>query len=279
MVEGQSKVFFRTEDGIVVPAVTAEQMREVDRIAVEEFGLDILQMIENAGRNLALNVMDMLDSARACPEPCPEPFDPSTLRRASFAQDKLRRRGSRRGEVTVLAGAGGNGGGGLCCARHLHNRGFKVWVLLDRDPRMLQGAAANQLNILQAAGLQPADPTRASELMHRSQLVVDALIGYSLRGAPRGKAAELIDLCNRYAARVLSLDVPSGLDATTGATPGRAVRPERTLTLALPKTGLTKVEGELCLADIGIPPEVYHRLWLSFEPPFERSYWIHLVVG
>jgi len=114
--------------------------------------------------------------------------------------------------------------------------------------------------------------------MRRSQLVVDALIGYSLRGAPRGKAAELIDLCNQYAARVLSLDVPSGLDATAGATPGRVVRPERTLTLALPKTGLTKVEGELWLADIGIPPEVYHRLGLSFAPPFERSYWRRLVV-
>ena len=240
-------VFFRTEDGIVVPAVTAEQMREVDRIAVQEFGLDILQMMENAGRNLAENVLDMLYEAR--------------------------------GEVTVLAGAGGNGGGGLCCARHLHNRGFKVWVVLDRDPSMLREAAANQLYILQAAGLQPADPTKASELMRRSQIVVDALIGYSLRGAPRGKAAELIDLCNQHAARVLSLDVPSGLDATTGATPGLVVRPERTLTLALPKTGLTNVEGELCLADIGIPPEVYHRLGLSFEPLFEKGYWIRLVVG
>jgi NAD(P)H-hydrate epimerase len=242
-------MFFRTEDGIVVPAVTAEQMREVDRIAVEEFGLGILQMMENAGRNLAENVMDMLNSAR--------------------------------GEVTVLAGGGGNGGGGLCCARHLHNRGFKVWVVLDRDPSMLREAAANQLNILQAAGLQPADPTKASELMRRSQIVVDALIGYSLRGAPQGKAAELIDLCNQHAARVLSLDVPSGLDATTGEAPGLMVRPERTLTLALPKTGLrlTNVEGELCLADIGIPPEVYHRLGLSFEPPFEKGYWIRLVVG
>jgi NAD(P)H-hydrate epimerase len=240
-------MFFRTEDGLVVPAVTAEQMREVDRIAVEEFGLGILQMMENAGRNLAENVLDMLYGAR--------------------------------GEVTVLAGAGGNGGGGLCCARHLHNRGFKVWVVLDRDPSMLRAAAANQLNILQAAGLQPADPTKASELMRRSQIVVDALIGYSLRGAPQGKAAELIDLCNQHAARVLSLDVPSGLHATTGAAPGRMVRPQRTLTLALPKTGLTNVEGELCLADIGIPLEVYHRLGLSFEPPFGKGYWICLVVG
>jgi len=204
-------------------------------------------MMENAGRNLAENVIDMLDSAR--------------------------------GEVTVLAGAGGNGGGGLCCARHLHNRGFKVWVVLDKDPRMLREAAANQLDILQAAGLQPADPTEASELMRRSQIVVDALIGYSLRGAPRGRAAELIDLCNQHAARVLSLDVPTGLDATTGATPGLVVCPERTLTLALPKTGLRHVPGELYLADIGIPLEVYHRLGLSFKPPFEKGYWIHLVVG
>ena len=246
MSEAQSIMFFRTEDGIAMPAVTADQMREVDRIALEEFGLGILQMMENAGRNLALNVMDMLDADR--------------------------------GEVTVLAGAGGNGGGGICCARHLHNRGFKVWVVLDRDPRMLRGAAANQLNILQAAGLQSAVPTRASELMRRSQLVVDALIGYSLCGAPQGKAAELIDLCNQQTARVLSLDVPSGLDATTGATPGLVVRPERTLTLALPKTGLTNLEGELYLADIAIPPEVCHRLGLSFEPPFRKRYWVRLVV-
>jgi NAD(P)H-hydrate epimerase len=246
-------VFFRTEDDIVVSAVTADQMREVDRIAVEEFGLGILQMMENAGRDLALNVMDMLDRAKASPE-----------------------RG-RRGEVTVLAGAGGNGGGGLCCARHLHNRGFKVWVVLDRDPRMLRGAAANQLNILQAAGRQPADPTQAGEMMGRSQIVLDALIGYGLRGTPRGRTAELIELCNQHAARVLSLDVPSGLDATTGEASGPVVRPERTLTLALPKTGLQRVPGDLYLADIGIPPEVFQRLGMPFQPLFEEKYWIPLI--
>jgi NAD(P)H-hydrate epimerase len=262
-------VFFRTKDDIVVPAVTADQMLAVDRIAVEEFGLGILQMMENAGRNLALNVMDMLDRGKASPKPCPEPFD--------FAQDKRGRRESQRGEVTVLAGAGGNGGGGLCCARHLHNRGFKVWVMLDRDPRMLRGAAANQLNILQAAGLQSADPTQAGELMGRSQIVVDALIGYGLRGAPRGTTAELIELCNQHAARVLSLDVPSGLDATTGEASGPVVRPERTLTLALPKTGLQRVLGDLYLADIGIPPEVFQRLGVPFQPPFEEKYWIPLI--
>jgi len=269
MSEARDVVFFRTEDDIVVPAVTADQMLAVDRIAVEEFGLGILQMMENAGRNLALNVMDMLDRTKASPEP----FDPSTELRTGFAQDKR----GRRGEVTVLAGSGGNGGGGLCCARHLHNRGFRVWVVLDRDPRMLRGAAANQLNILQAAGRQPADPTQAGELMGRSQIVVDALIGYGLRGAPRGRTAELIELCNQHAARVLSLDVPSGLDATTGEASGPVVRPDRTLTLALPKTGLQRVPGDLYLADIGIPPEVFQRLGVPFQPPFEEKYWIPLI--
>jgi len=242
-----SDQLFRTEDGIVVPAVTADQMREVDRIAVEEFGLGILQMMENAGRNLAENVLDMLDGDR--------------------------------GEVTILAGSGGNGGGGLCCARHLHNRGFTVWVVLNKEAAALTGAARNQLQILQAAGLQPVAPSQAEEVIRRAQVVVDALIGYSLRGAPRGRVAELIELCNQHAARILSLDVPSGLNATTGETLGAVIRPERTLTLALPKPGLQHVPGDLYLADIGIPPEVFQRLGLSFEPPFGERYWVRLEKG
>ncbi len=238
-------MLFRTQDGIPVPAVTAEQMREIDRIAVEEFGLGILQMMENAGRDLAENVLNMLDGAR--------------------------------GEVAILAGSGGNGGGGLCCARHLHNRGFQVWVVLGKEAETLVGAARSQLQILQAADVQPVDVSQARDVIHRSQIVVDALIGYSLRGAPRGRVADLIALCNQHAARVLCLDVPSGLDATTGKAPGAMMRPERTLTLALPKTGLDAVPGELYLADVGIPPEVYHRLGMFFEPPWGERYWMRLV--
>jgi NAD(P)H-hydrate epimerase len=74
----------------------------------------------------------------------------------------------------------------------------------------------------------------------------------------------------------VSLDVPSGLNATTGETPGQVVRPERTLTLALPKTGLHSVPGDLYLADIGIPPEVYEQLGLGALSPFGKDYWIRL---
>ena len=239
-----SDPLFWTEQGVPIPAVTAEQMRQVDRIAVEEFGLGILQMMENAGRNLAQNVMDMVGEAT--------------------------------GDITVLAGAGGNGGGGLCCARHLHNRGFQVRLVLDREASAMHGAAATQLQILQAAGFEAIDPYQATAAIRRADVVVDALIGYSLRGAPRGRAAELIELCNLHARHVLSLDVPSGLDATTGGAPGGVVQPERTMTLALPKTGLHSIPGDLYLADIGISPEVYHRLGLSFEPPFGSRYWIPL---
>jgi NAD(P)H-hydrate epimerase len=247
---------FRTADGLTVPAVTAEQMREVDRIATEEFDLGILQMMENAGRNLAQNAVDMLSAPETGHE---------------------RVEGSGRGAgVTILAGSGGNGGGGLCCGRHLHNRGFQVWVVLSKDARELDGAAANQLRILREAGVEPVEPEQAVPVIRRSHLVVDALIGYSLRGAPRGRVAELIRLCNEHAKRVLSLDLPSGMNATTGEAPGAMVRPERTLTLALPKIGLELFRGELYLADIGIPPEVYRPLNLTFEWPFRTRYWVRL---
>lgn len=229
----------------MVPAVTAGQMREVDRVAVGEFGLSLLQMMENAGRNLAENVLVML--------------------------------GGERGAVAVLAGSGGNGGGGLCCARHLHNRGFGVTVVLDRDPDRLTGAARTQLEILRSAGVRPVSGlARIRAGLRECRLAVDALIGYGLRGAPGGRTAELIEICNQRAARVLALDVPSGIDATTGAAPGVAVRAERTLTLALPKTGLATLATPLYLGDIGIPPEVYARLGLSFQQPFREGYWVRL---
>lgn len=236
---------FKTGAGDVVPAVTAEQMRDIDRIAVEEFGLGILQMMENAGRSLAENVLDML----------PNPTDSG---------------------VVVFAGSGGNGGGGLCCARHLHNRGVAVKVILDREAERLTGAAHSQWQILQTSGIRPTPVGESRDALRRSNLAVDALIGYGLRGVPRRRTAELIAACNLYAPQVLSLDIPSGVHATTGEAPGKAIRADRTLTLALPKTGLQQLPGDLYLADIGIPPEVFHRLGLSYTSPFRDHYWIPL---
>ncbi len=162
---------FYTEKRSQVPSVSADQMREVDRIAVEEFDLSLLQMMENAGRILAHHVMDMLNASR--------------------------------GEVTILAGAGGNGGGSLCCARHLHNRGFKVHIFLDRDARKLVGPARSQLATLRAAGVPVTGANRLEATLTQSHLVVDALIGYGLRERPRGVTKHLIEVCNRVASLVL----------------------------------------------------------------------------
>lgn len=228
---------FRTAAGTTVPAVTAREMQEVDRVAVENVGLDLLQMMENAGRNLAAHCR------------------------------RLREEGS----VVILAGAGGNGGGGLACARHLSNRNVPVRVVLDRESDELTGAAAQQYRILHADGV---GITRDPDQLESIGLTVDALIGYGLSDAPRGRPAELIEWLSRVSAPALSLDVPSGVDATTGETPGVAVEPDRTLTLALPKTGLRTISGDLYLADIAIPEVVYRTLEIPYDDPFEDQYWI-----
>ncbi len=234
---------FRTPDGRDVGAVTATEMQEVDRVAVEEVGLELLQMMENAGRILAWHVRDVL------------------------GED---------GAVTVVAGDGGNGGGGMVCARHLANRGIPIRVLLDRPPQELSGVAAHQHRILDEMGT----PTTSdlSDLTHANgqPLVVDALIGYGLDGDLRPPASDLIDGMNRRPEPVVALDVPSGVDATTGETHGVAVQPDRTVTLALPKTGLGAVAGPLYLADISIPRTVYERLGVDYERPFGGDDWIEL---
>lgn len=155
---------FETDDSVPVPAVTADEMREVDCVAVEDLGMGLLQMMENAGRNLAITAREI---------------------RAA-------------GPVVVLAGTGGNGGGGLCCARHLANHGIPVEVVLDREAKELDGAARQQFVTLAAMGV-PVVADGVDALLDDAGLVVDALVGYGLRDAPRGKLRELIVACEDHA--------------------------------------------------------------------------------
>jgi NAD(P)H-hydrate epimerase len=208
-------------------------MRAVDRVAVEDVGLELLQMMENAGRILAGHV-----------------------------------RGVRDGPVVVVAGSGGNGGGGLTAARHLANRDVPVRVVLDRPPGELTGAAAHQHHILDEMDVAVATGVGSLADADGRTTVVDALVGYGLSGEVRSPADELIDQMNDLAGATVSLDVPSGVDATTGESLGAAVTPDLTVTLALPKTGLASGTGALELADIGIPRTVYDRLDVACESPF-----------
>ena len=236
---------FRTADEKVVSAVTADEMREVDRIAVEEFGIGLLQMMENAGRTLAWHVRDIADETAS-------------------------------GDVvTVIAGNGGNGGGGLAAARHLANRDLAVTVVLDRPPGKLDGAARHQYETLAAMGV-PVAVGLDARAKHRPAVVVDALVGYGLDGPLRGTAADLVRAIKTQESPVVSLDVPSGVNATTGEQPGETITPTRTLTLALPKTGLRAIAGRLFLADIAIPKGVFRRVGIEYESPFEEKYWVEL---
>lgn len=102
---------------------------------------------------------------------------------------------------------------------------------------------------------------------------MDALVGYSLRGDPHGRTAELIEWANAQPAPVVSLDTPSGLDVTTGRLGDPCVRAAATLTLAMLKRGLldSAVVGELYLGDISVPPWLYERVGSERPRPFGRA--------
>lgn len=208
-----------------LPVVTAEQMAEVDRIMIEDLDIRLRQMMENAGHNLA---------------------------------DLAIRRYEPR-SVLILAGSGGNGGGGITTARHLANRGVEVTVVVGKDRASMGEVPAHQLDIVERLGITiGTDPQPAV-------LVIDSLVGYSLRGAPRGRVAELIRWALSQPAPVLALDTPSGLDVTTGQAADPCITADATMTLAMPKAGLVGAPqvGELYLADISVPPLVYERMGLD----------------
>ena len=216
----------------VVPAadlawIDTEQMIEVDRVMIEDLHIELIQMMENAGRNLA----------------------------------RLVHRLHRPRTVAVYAGSGGNGGGGLVAARHLANLGVEVTVATTRPADRITPIPAHQLDIVERMGIDigGADPA--------ADVALDAVIGYSLRGAPTGRSAELIAAVNAHD-DVVSLDAPSGLDTATGETPGVHVTAGATLTLAMPKVGLRgrSQVGRLFVGDISVPAPVYASFGAAVPP-------------
>ncbi len=226
-----------------IPDITTEQMIEVDRAMVEDFKIDLVRMMENAGRNLAHLARECFLSANP--------------------QGK---------SVLVMAGSGGNGGGALVAARRLSNWGADVHVCLAQAPERMTPVPAQQLAILQQMKVRGSHSIGEIEGLNEASydLILDGLIGYSLKGDPYGLISELIDYANQNDVSVLSLDTPSGLDTTTGKVYSPAIRAAATLTLALPKEGLFSSEaqrhiGSLYLADISVPPTLYRSPELSID--------------
>ena len=220
--------------------LTTDQMIEVDRAMIEDFKIELIQMMENAGRNLA-----------------------SLARERFLGGDPIGKR------VVVLAGTGGNGGGALVAARRLHNWGVHVRVFVTKPAPDFTPVPAHQLDILTRMKVSVSQAVGVVE-ERTPDVILDGVIGYSLKGAPRGSASDLIRWANAQEAPILALDAPSGVDTTTGRVFDPAIRATATLTLALPKEGLRapgvdEHVGELYLADISVPPSLYAEPALGLE--------------
>jgi NAD(P)H-hydrate epimerase len=229
-----------------VPAVTAAQMAEIDRIMTGELGVDVLQLMEVAGRAVA-----------------------------AFARDRMLDGNATGTRVAILCGPGGNGGDGLVAARFLHAWGAAVEVWLSRRPDPARGVAAHQLAIVEKLGV-PVTVATGEVALPLVDLVIDALLGFGASGPPAGATASLIRVANGHAAPVLAVDLPSGLLATEGIPLDPCIRATATLTLALPKTGLLaatakRFTGQVTVADIGVPPSVYRRFGIELGPLFGRG--------
>ncbi len=235
---------------ITLPAITVEQMREVDRLMVEEYQITLPQMMEHAGKNLA-----------------------------DFSLQWLKKRNNNKTQfkIVVACGTGNNGGGGMVAARFLVNKGHNVIVVLTGHSEKLKPVPANHWKTLKAMGVQTieANSTDSIPVYTNSELIIDAVVGYSLKGELRGVPARVVRDIMQSGKGVISLDVPSGLNATTGEASPMCIKAKATMTLALPKTGFfveeaQKCTGDIYIADISVPPSVYSHFGLSVDP-FENE--------
>lgn len=226
-------------------AATNEQMRAIDRMTIEEFGIPGIVLMENAGIQTTKVIKEML-------------------------QDTVGKK------VWVFAGTGNNGGDGFVIARHLQNSGAKVRIVIVGKENTIKGDAKTNFDILQRTnaeiayiqGMKDFIPLRIGIL--GADLIVDALLGTGIKGEVTGEMAEAIRMINQSGKPVVSVDIPSGLNGDTGEICGVCVEATKTVTFGLPKVGLclqlgSRIIGELVIADISIPREVLFRRRLPYH--------------
>lgn len=213
--------------------VSAEEMRNIDRKAENDFAIPSLLLMENAGLRVmeaAENILDKIPQSK----------------------------------VVVVAGKGNNGGDGLVVARHLHNSGAKVTVfLLGKPEQMTPDSRINYeiLTRMRADLKMLVDDAGLNELMMSvmdADLIIDAMYGISFRGSLNEFDTKVVRILNWSKKNIIAVDIPSGVEADTGKVKGEAIRATWTVTLALPKMGLLVEPGQnyvgaLTVADISIP--------------------------
>jgi hydroxyethylthiazole kinase-like uncharacterized protein yjeF len=217
--------------------LTSEQVARLDAAALD-CGVSTLQLMEIAGWQVA---------------------------RCAWQQI-----GSHSGAITVVAGHGNNGGDGLVAARHLATWGCAVQVVVVADESRVGGLVRDHIAAARQCGVDvtvSADAGAAQSAIAGAMLVIDAILGTGLQRAPRELQAAAIRALNAGKAPVLSVDIPSGLDATTGEAFDPCVRATLTCTLTAMKHGLWNGDGsahggELWVADIGVPATAWERVGL-----------------
>jgi NAD(P)H-hydrate epimerase len=217
--------------------LTRQQIREIDRRAIEEYGLPGMVLMENAGRGTA-----------------------ELLRSLGIA-----------GRVVVCCGKGNNGGDGFVIARHLDNWGVPVRILLFAQPEDLRGDAAVNFGVVRRAGLPvdvhggTPDLPAVQREMAGAEWVVDALFGTGLTGPLGPRFIQVVAAINFGDARRLAVDIPSGLDCDTGHPLGAAVRAHHTATFVAEKAGFGNSEagewlGRVHVLDIGVPRRLMQKV-------------------
>lgn len=233
--------------------VTADEMGTIDRLAINEFGIPGLVLMENAG----LRVVEVATGVLG---------DPAGKR------------------VVVFAGKGNNGGDGFVAARHLSNKGAEVQVFLAAEQDKVAGDALVNLNIWKKMGQKVFSLTKSNNInlvrlaLMNADLVVDALYGTGFKGTIQKPVAPIIEAVNTCGKPVLAVDIPSGLEADTGRVNGPCVRAHHTVTFALAKIGLVlpstrRYVGRLHVVDISIPAA------LLADNPARRYYLTEPLVG
>lgn len=218
------------------PLLTAKEMREADRQAIEAYGVPGLILMENAGLALAEEVEEYLSEN-------PDDF------------------------VLILCGKGNNGGDGMVAARHLTNRQVPCSVVLIGKTKDLKGDAKIQFDILQKMQVPVHEITSLTELepFLGAGCIVDALLGTGITGQVTGLMEEVIQWINESGATVISVDLPSGIQSDTGACGGDCVMADVTVTMAALKRGLVfspgrDCAGEIVIADISAPETIFETV-------------------
>lgn len=215
------------------------QVREIDRLAIEEYGVAGIVLMENAGRNAA---------------------------------DVIRRQMHRGNRVAVVCGRGNNGGDGFVIARHLSNAGTDVQLFLACDPDRLAGDADTNYQIIRRMSLpchafdSPKAIEGAAGRIESAETIVDAVLGTGFSGDVRPPLDKVIDAINAATrSTVISVDLPSGLDCDSGRPSNATVKADLTITFVAQKLGFrapgaAAYTGEVHVADIGAPAKLIRRV-------------------